>query len=82
MRADTADRELLERQINDWLELSLNAKLPPSLLVLSRAFTITTEARARAGVEASETVSGAGDVSWDPRGTWTRWRRRNAKPRR
>ena len=67
MRADTADRELLERQINDWLELSLNAKLPPSLLVLSRAFTITTEARRAAGVEASETVSGAGDVSWDPR---------------
>ena len=67
MRADTADRELLERQINDWLELSLNAKLPPSLLVLSRAFTITTEARRAAGVEESETVSGAGDVSWDPR---------------
>ena len=54
MRADTADRELLERQINDWLELSLNAKLPPSLLVLSRAFTITTE-RARGGRRASET---------------------------
>ena len=64
MRADTADRELLERQINDWLELSLNAKLPPSLLVLSRAFTITTEARRAAGVEDAEVVSGAGDVSW------------------
>ena len=64
MRADTADRELLERQINDWLELSLNAKLPPSLLVLSRAFTITTEARRAAGVEEVEVVSGAGDVSW------------------
>ena len=36
--------------------------------MLSRAFTITTEARRAAGVEASETVpSGAGDVSWDPR---------------
>ena len=64
MRADTTDRELLERQINDWLELSLNAKLPPSLLVLSRAFTITTEARRAAGVEEVEVVSGAGDVSW------------------
>ena len=66
MRADTADRQLLERQINDWLELSLSAKLPPSLLVLSRAFTITTEQRrARTGMESEEAAAvGAGDVSW------------------
>ena len=60
MRADTADRAILERQINDWLELSLNAKLPPSLLILSRAFAITREASALP----EEAPSGAGDVSW------------------
>lgn len=68
MRADTNDRELLERHINDWLELSLNAKLPPSLLVLSRAFTITTEGR-REEELATQTVSGAGDVSWSDEAT-------------
>ena len=60
MRADTDDRAILERQINDWLELSLNAKLPPSLLILSRAFAITREASAIP----EEAPSGAGDVSW------------------
>ena len=66
MRADTTDRSLLERHINDWLELSLNAKLPPSLLVLSRAFTITAEERVG---EAATAVSGAGDVSWSDAAT-------------
>jgi len=65
MRADTAERAVLERQINDWLDLSLNAKLPPSLLVLSRAFTITREAAAPApGEELEAQATGAGDVSW------------------
>ena len=65
MRADAAERAVLERQINDWLDLSLNAKLPPSLLVLSRAFTITREAAAPApGEELEAQATGAGDVSW------------------
>ncbi|ACO64597.1 predicted protein, partial [Micromonas commoda] len=36
MRADTDDRAILERQLEDWLDLSLERKLPPSLLILSR----------------------------------------------
>jgi len=35
------DRKELERQLNDWLELSLQNNLPSSLLILSRAFLIT-----------------------------------------
>tara|TARA_B100001996_G_scaffold298029_1_gene238423 strand:- start:211 stop:2475 length:2265 start_codon:yes stop_codon:yes gene_type:complete len=35
------DRKDLERQLNDWLELSLQNNLPSSLLILSRAFLIT-----------------------------------------
>jgi len=57
MRSDTHDRNILERQLKDWLELSLEKRLPPSLLVLSRAFTITYE-------EKEEATYGAGDVAW------------------
>ena len=35
------DRKELERQLKDWLELSLSNNLPSSLLILSRAFIIT-----------------------------------------
>ena len=77
MRADTADRAILERQINDWLELSLNAKLPPSLLILSRAFAITREASALP----EEAPSGAGDVSWSDESV-TSSPRRNDRRRR
>ena len=62
MRSDTYDRRLLETQLKDWLELSLDRKLPSSLLILSRAFTITITAEATA----QEVVAGggAGDVAW------------------
>ena len=38
-----AEREELVKQLEDWLELSLKSKLPSTLLLLSRAFTITAE---------------------------------------
>ena len=66
MRADTDDRAILERQLEDWLELSLERKLPTTLLILSRAFTITKE-RIQPAAEGEEPAPvGAGDVAWDP----------------
>ena len=66
MRADTDDRAILERQLEDWLDLSLERKLPPSLLILSRAFTITRERMQPDTAEEEPALVGAGDVAWDP----------------
>ena len=66
MRADTDDRAILERQLEDWLDLSLERKLPPSLLILSRAFTITRERMQPDTAEEEPAPVGAGDVAWDP----------------
>ena len=66
MRADTDDRAILERQLEDWLDLSLERKLPPSLLILSRAFTITRERMQPDVAEEEPAPVGAGDVAWDP----------------
>lgn len=41
MRWDGETTANMQRQLEDWLELSMNAQLPSSLLILSRAFTIT-----------------------------------------
>lgn len=35
----------MRRQLQDWLDLSLHRGLPSSLLLLSRAFTITANVR-------------------------------------
>ena len=47
-----AEREELVKQLEDWLELSLKSKLPSTLLLLSRAFTITAEYSADADSKA------------------------------
>ena len=47
-----AEREELIKQLEDWLELSLKSKLPSTLLLLSRAFTITAEYSADADSKA------------------------------
>jgi len=44
----------MARQLEDWLELSLDRGLPSSLLLLSRAFTITAGTRPGAGAEEAE----------------------------
>lgn len=41
MRWDGETTAGMRQQLEDWLELSMNSKLPSSLLILSRAFTIT-----------------------------------------
>ena len=41
MRWDGESTTSMRQQLEDWLELSLGAALPSSLLILSRAFTIT-----------------------------------------
>jgi len=41
MRWDGESTNSMRKQLEDWLELSLGAALPSSLLILSRAFTIT-----------------------------------------
>ena len=41
MRWDGETTASMQAQLEDWLELSLGAALPSSLLILSRAFTIT-----------------------------------------
>jgi len=35
-------REKLEQQLSRWLDLSMNSAVPPSLLILSRSFVLTT----------------------------------------
>lgn len=37
----------MQRQLRDWLDLSLHRGLPSSLLLLSRAFTITAKVVSR-----------------------------------
>lgn len=41
MRAYGLTEKRLRQQLTQWLDLSLNEKVPPSLLLLSRAFSIT-----------------------------------------
>lgn len=41
MRAYGLTEKRLRQQLTQWLNLSLNEKVPPSLLLLSRAFSIT-----------------------------------------
>lgn len=41
MRAYGLTEKRLKQQLIQWLDLSLNAKVPPSLLLLSRAFSFT-----------------------------------------
>lgn len=41
MRAVDLPKPALRKQLQDWLELSLNQSVPSSLLILSRAFTLT-----------------------------------------
>ncbi|CAH1726698.1 mitochondrial proton/calcium exchanger protein-like [Aphis gossypii] len=41
MRAYGLTEKRLKQQLNQWLDLSLNEKVPPSLLLLSRAFSFT-----------------------------------------
>lgn len=43
MRYIGLPKDLLKQQLNEWIELSLNKSVPALLLLLSRAFTITTE---------------------------------------
>lgn len=43
MRATGLSREDYRKQLEQWLELSVNKNVPASLLILSRAFTITQE---------------------------------------
>lgn len=40
MRALGMSEEQLKSQLKQWLDLSLNEKVPPSLLLLSRAFIL------------------------------------------
>jgi LETM1 and EF-hand domain-containing protein 1, mitochondrial len=40
MRAYGMSEERLRNQLNEWIDLSLNAKVPPSLLLLSRAMML------------------------------------------
>jgi len=46
------DRESLLAQLTDWIELSLKHNLPSTLLLLSRAFAITTETGAAVDAKA------------------------------
>mmetsp|Transcript_43719 Transcript_43719/g.139340 ORF Transcript_43719/g.139340 Transcript_43719/m.139340 type:complete len:749 (+) Transcript_43719:147-2393(+) len=39
----SSSRAIMEKQLGDWLDLSLNRALPSSLLLLSRALTITRD---------------------------------------
>uniref|UniRef100_A0A8D9AR18 Mitochondrial proton/calcium exchanger protein n=1 Tax=Cacopsylla melanoneura TaxID=428564 RepID=A0A8D9AR18_9HEMI len=62
MRAYGVPKERLQTQLKQWLDLSLNEKVPPSLLLLSRAFmlpetTPTTEILKQAISELPETVA-------------------------
>lgn len=41
MHAYGLNEERLRQQLTQWLDLSLNEKVPPSLLLLSRAFSFT-----------------------------------------
>lgn len=54
MRAYGLSEEQLRKQLNQWLDLSLNQKVPPSLLLLSRALmlpeTIPTEDKLKATI--------------------------------
>lgn len=56
MRALGMSEERLKTQLAQWLDLSLNEKVPPSLLLLSRAFmlpeTITTTEKLAATISA------------------------------
>jgi LETM1 and EF-hand domain-containing protein 1 len=56
MRALGMSEERLRAQLSQWLDLSLNEKVPPSLLLLSRAFmlpeTITTTEKLVATISA------------------------------
>eukprot|EP01133_Synstelium_polycarpum_P007044 gene7044-8191_t len=44
-------RKQIERQLDQWLDLSLNKSVPPSLLILSRAFTLTHSTSAQEALE-------------------------------
>uniref|UniRef100_A0A1B6CH06 Mitochondrial proton/calcium exchanger protein n=1 Tax=Clastoptera arizonana TaxID=38151 RepID=A0A1B6CH06_9HEMI len=62
MRALGMSEERLKAQLEQWLDLSLNKKVPPSLLLLSRAFmlpeTTTTTEKLKATISAlPETVA-------------------------
>ncbi|KAI5706508.1 hypothetical protein M8J75_008806 [Diaphorina citri] len=62
MRAYGVPKERLQMQLKQWLDLSLNEKVPPSLLLLSRAFmlpetTPTTEILKQTISELPETVA-------------------------
>eukprot|EP00899_Mesostigma_viride_P029459 jgi/Mesvir1/9699/Mv12177-RA.2 len=41
MRWSGVSKDIMRRQLSEWLDLSLNRALPSSLLILSRAFTFT-----------------------------------------
>lgn len=44
MRAYGVSKEKLKAQLSQWLDLSLNEKVPPSLLLLSRALMLPEHA--------------------------------------
>lgn len=56
MRAYGVSEQRLRAQLNQWLDLSLNEKVPPSLLLLSRALmlpeTIPTSDKLKATISA------------------------------
>ncbi|XP_061368540.1 uncharacterized protein LOC133311501 [Gastrolobium bilobum] len=45
--------EEMRQQLNDWLDLSLNHSLPSSLLILSRAFSVSGKVRPEEAVQAT-----------------------------
>lgn len=64
----------MRRQMQDWLDLSLHRGLPSSLLLMSRAFTITASVKVRhagaAGMPHARMLSG-----WGPALAATTWAR-------
>jgi len=53
MRAIGVTEERLQRQLAQWLQLSLHEKVPPSLLLLSRAMYLPIELPASAQLQAT-----------------------------
>lgn len=41
MQVEGLNRRMIEQQLKSWLDLSLNEKVPPALLILSRAFMMS-----------------------------------------
>lgn len=63
----------MRRQLQDWLDLSLHRGLPSSLLLLSRAFTITANVRDVAQKKWVRGVAGMGVRKGEQRGCRALW---------